>query len=105
MPVASRKAKKSVAKTVRVKRMTAKKPRVLARVIHYYDRLGVAILEVGAPIALGDNVRIRHGDIDLLQPVTSLQIDHQPIQKAKKGDIVGMQVNTKTREGSLVVPA
>ena len=81
------------------------KPKIIGRVVHYYGKPGVAIVEVATAIALGEVVRIRHGEHEMAQAVTSLQIDHQPVIKAKKGDIIGMKVSMKAPEGSLVLPA
>lgn len=79
-------------------------PAMYGKVTHYYDRIGVAILEVQMPLALGDFVRIRHGETEFIQPVTSLQIDHRPVARASVGDIIGLRVMKKAPEGSAVLP-
>lgn len=79
-------------------------PAMYGKVTHYYDRIGVAILEVQMPLALGDFVRVRHGEAEFIQPVTSLQIEHQPVARANVGDIVGLRVMKKAPEGAVILP-
>lgn len=95
-------AKKVTGKLVR--RAKAAAPKAIGKVVHYYDRIGVAIVELKAPLRLGDMVHIKRGDRDILQSVTSLQINHEPVASAKKGDVIGMKVNQEVHEGALVMP-
>ncbi len=77
----------------------------VGKVIHYYDKLGVAVLELEAPIAIGEFLTFRRGDVEFTQPVVSLQIEHQPVPRADKGQAVGMKVNTAAERGTLVLRA
>ena len=77
---------------------------MLGRVTHYYDKIGVAIIDVLSPITAGDTVRIKHGEVEMEQPVMSMQIEHEPVAKAKKGDVIGLKVMTKVPEGAMVLP-
>lgn len=81
------------------------KVKAIGKVTHYYDRIGVAIVELKAPLRLGDMVHIKRGDRDLLQSVTSLQIDHTPVASAKCGDVIGMKVSQEVHQGAVVTPA
>lgn len=76
----------------------------LGRVVHYYDRISVAILELNAPLSLGDMVRFQRGDLSMMQQVDSLQIDHTAVDKAKKGAVVGMKVQQRVESGTMVFP-
>ena len=104
MPVRTtlRRTKKIVVKPSKKRGPSIK---ILGRVVHYYDRIGVAIVELAAPIKVGDTVKVKRGDFELLQPVHSLQLDHTPVASAKKGAVVGMKVNGEVAEGALVMPA
>ncbi len=97
-------AKKRIVVRATPKKVPLLKIRILGRVIHYYDHIGVAIVELAAPIRLGDIIRIKHGAHEHMQPVTSLQIDHQPVNAAKKKDVVGIRTMEKVQEGALVMP-
>jgi hypothetical protein len=80
------------------------KVKMLGRVVHYYDKIGVAIIEVISPITVGDTVKFRHGESEMEQPVMSMQIEHAPVAKAKKGDVIGLKVMAKLPDGTMVLP-
>lgn len=113
---AKAKPKKKVMKRLSVtptrkKPVVAKKPAPVmslptmhGKVTHYYDRIGVAIIDVLMPFSLGDFVRIRSSAGEFIQPVTSLQIDHIPVAQAQRGQVVGLRVTQKVPEGSVVLP-
>ena len=66
---------------------------------HYFTHLNVGILEVrGAPVQVGDKIRIKGATTDFVQTVQSMQLDHQPIQRADKGKSVGLKVTQHVRE-------
>ncbi len=81
-----------------VKPMTDEKP--IGKVIHYFDKIGVAVMAFNAPVSVGDTIRVVGGEkTDFEQEVSSMEVDHEKIQKAKKGDEVGMKVKEKVHEG------
>lgn len=95
-------AKKTAKKrTASAQTKTSKKPKekLIGRVAHYYDRIGVIALKLGDTLKVGDTLRIEGGTTSFLQKVQSMQIEHKPVQKAKKGDDVGIKVDQKAREG------
>ena len=77
----------------------------IGRTTHYYDRIGVAIVELAAPLHVGDAVTFKRGENEHTQAITSMQIDHTPVTSAKKGDVVGIQVTKEIHEGAEVLPA
>lgn len=75
----------------------------IGKVSHYYDKAGVAIVELQDTLKAGDRIRIERGENAFEQEVSSMQVDYKPVQEAKKGDSVGVKVDQKAKEGSLVV--
>lgn len=71
----------------------------VGEVTHYYNKIGVAVIHVLAPIKVGDRIKISGHDNEFQQEVTSMQIEHQNIQKAKKGDDIGMKVDQPVKDG------
>lgn len=71
-------------------------------VVHYYDKLGVAIVELAAPLAVGDTIKVKRGEDEFEQQVASMQVEHAEVQAGKKGDSVGIKVDQKTKEGAVV---
>ena len=73
--------------------------KLIGKVIHYFDKIQVAVIALTAPLKVGDAIRIVGGDVDFEQAVDSMEVEHEKIDKAKKGDEVGMKVSEKVRDG------
>ena len=107
-PVRAKRPIKRASKTRTPKKMTVKrapKIKIIGKVSHYYDRIGVAIVELNSPLSVGDIVTFKRGDRIHTQLVTSMQKNHVPLQKAKKGNVVGLQVSMPLSAGTFVLPA
>lgn len=79
----------------------------VGKITHYYDKIGVAVVEVTSPIKVGDNIRIKAPEgspreMDFTQVVDSMQIEHKQVQKADKGDAIGMKVDQPVKDGDQV---
>lgn len=99
---------KRVSKTRATKKVAAKrapKIKIIGKVVHYYDRIGVAIVELNSPLSIGDTVTFKRGDWAHSQQITSIQKDHVPLQKGKKGDVVGVQMSVPVPDKTFVIPA
>lgn len=73
--------------------------KLIGQVSHYFSKIGVAVIDLSDSLKAGDNIRIVGGEVDFTQPVDSMEIDREKIDKAKKGDSVGLKVEQKVREG------
>lgn len=74
--------------------------KLIGKVIHYFSKIGVAVIKLDSPLSVGDTIRIVGGEAtDFNQPVESMEVEHEKIEKAKKGDEVGLKVEQKVREG------
>lgn len=71
-------------------------------VSHYYGRIRVAGVTVSSQIAVGDRVLIIGHTTALEQTITSMELDHQPIEVAKPGQDVGIRVIDRVRKGDQV---
>lgn len=67
----------------------------VGQVTHYFDHISVAVLALTEPLRVGDTIHILGHSTDFKQEVTSLQIEHQPVDEAKPGDDVAMRVIQK----------
>lgn len=73
----------------------------VGRVQHYYDKLGVAIVNLSSSLSVGEKIKFVRGGEDLFeQAVESIQIEHEKVETAKKGDVVGLKTNEKVKEGA-----
>lgn len=85
--------------------MPAKKPKAIGKVTHFYDKISVGIVKLGAALKLGEIIRFKGRKNEFVQTVTSLQYEHKAIPKANRGKSIGIMVNQKVREGDLVYRA
>lgn len=74
----------------------------IARVSHYYNKIGVAVLELADDLTVGDAIHIVGQTTDFCQMVKSLQIGHRPITEAHSGDDVALKVLDRVRVGDQI---
>jgi len=82
--------------------MSEEKLQEVGTVTHYYPKIGVVVVEVTAPLKVGDRIRIRGATTDFEQTIESMEIEHKKIQEAKSGDSVGLRVEERVREKDIV---
>ena len=74
--------------------------KLVGKVTHYFGNLGVAVIELSDTLKVGDEIRIVGGvETDFTQKVNSMEIEHEKMKKAKKGDMIGLKMKEKVREG------
>lgn len=101
------KAKKKIAKTKKkvIKKRAGKKVKtqIIGEVVHYFPHVQAGVIKLKkGNISLGETLYIKGHTTDLKQKVTSMQIDHVPIDEAKKGDEIGLLVKARVRQGDTV---
>jgi len=74
--------------------------KLIGKVVHYFSKIEVAVIELTGPLSVGDTIRVVGGeDTDFTQAIESMEAEHEKIEKAKKGDSIGVKVKEKVREG------
>lgn len=77
--------------------------KAVGKVIHYYDKVGVAIIDLGSGgLKVGDQVKFKRGEEEFTQKIESLQVEHQEVSSVKKGDSFGLKVDKPTKPGTEV---
>jgi putative protease len=77
----------------------------IGKVTHYFDKIGVAVLSLTSPLAVGDTVKFSGHGIEFVQEIVSMQLDHAPVEKAKKGDDIAIKVDQPVKDGMTVEKA
>ncbi len=68
-------------------------------VSHYWGKIDVAGVDItDGELSIGDEIHILGTHNDFTQTVESMQIEMQSVEKAKKGDSVGLKVIQKVHE-------
>lgn len=74
----------------------------IGEITHYFDKISVAVVKLTSSLKVGDSIRIETKDGDVNQTVSSMQVKHEEIQSAKKGDEVGLKTEKPVKEGNVV---
>lgn len=93
-----RPAKKKIALAKKVK----KEGRVIGIVTHYFPHVRAAVIKLKAPLGVGERIKIKGHTTDFTQGITSMQIDRVPINQAKKGQEIGLLVDSRVRQHDVV---
>ncbi len=75
----------------------------VGEVMKFFAKPGVAAVKVtGGVIAVGDRIKIKGHTTDFEDVIDSMQIENKAVEKAATGDLVGIKVKEKVREGDEV---
>ncbi len=71
----------------------------IGKVTHFFDKICVAVIELKSPLKVGDRIKFE----DFEQTVDSMQIEHEQVQTAKKGQSIGLKTTQPVKKGSEVL--
>lgn len=74
----------------------------IGKVTHYFTKIGVCVVELSRGLKVGDTIHIKGATSDFKQKVGSMQIEHEKLEGAKKGQSIGMKVKEHAREHDVV---
>ncbi len=69
---------------------------------HYYDKLGVAIVDLTLELRVGDFIKVL-GSTEFSQKVDSMQVEHEQVQQAQAGETVGIKVTKAVKAGDEII--
>ncbi len=77
--------------------------KVIGKVTHYFPNVGVAVVALKGPLEVGKEIEFeKNGEVLFKQKVKSMQIEHTVLQKAKKGQEIGLKVDNEVKAGASV---
>ena len=75
----------------------------IGSVIRFFEKTSVAAVKLDfGELSLGDTVRIKGPATDFVQPVNAMEFDHQPVQKALRGQFTGIKLSQPAKPFDLV---
>ena len=74
----------------------------IGKVSHHFGNIGVGVIELSGSLVVGDKIRIKGATTDFKQKVDSMQIEHEKVEEAKKGQSIGLKVKDSVREQDTV---
>lgn len=70
----------------------------IGKITHYFSHVGVGLIEISdGELKAGDTIAIKGHTTNLEQKIDSMQIEHETVETAKKGDSVGIKVKERVR--------
>jgi len=77
--------------------------KLIGKITHYFTNIGVAVVEISTgTLKVGDKIHIKGSTSDFEQTIDSMQVEHENVEKAKKGEAIGLKVEQQAREGDEV---
>ena len=76
--------------------------KLVGKITHYFNKIGVAIIELSDELSLGDDVSIEGPTTSFTQNISSMQIEKNPVDKALAGQSIGLKVDNRVRENDSV---
>jgi putative protease len=70
----------------------------IGKITHFFPKISVAVIELTAPLAVGDTIAVKGPTTDFEQVVESMQIEHKNVQRAEAGQSIGLKVDQRVRE-------
>lgn len=74
----------------------------IGKITHFFPKIGVAVVELEGSVKVGDTIEIEGHGKNFEQKLDSMQVNHQPVESAKKGDAIGLKVAQEVKEGDIV---
>jgi translation elongation factor EF-1alpha len=79
------------------------KEKQIGKITHYFNKINVGVIELSEELKTGDKIHILGGEErDFEQEVESIQIEHENVEKAGKGEAVGFKVEEAVKPGDKV---
>jgi len=74
----------------------------VGKVTHFFAKISVAVIELKAPVSVGDRILIKGPTTNLEQTVESMEIEHEKVTRAEAGQSIGLRVDDRVRENDTV---
>jgi len=71
-------------------------------VAHYFTRINVAVVSLNDNLSVGDRIVVKGSTTSFEQNVDSMQIEHENVASAGRGQSIGLKVKERVREGDKV---
>ncbi len=74
----------------------------IGKISAFFAHPSAAIVELTAPLRVGERIYVKGHTTDFQQVVDSMQLDHQPVQDAVAGHSIAVKMQERCRKGDVV---
>jgi len=76
----------------------------IGTITHYFTKIQVGVIHCEKPLRVGDRIEIhRSGQVLGKEKINSMQINHIPVDEARKNEEIGIKIKTDVKPGDIVV--
>jgi putative protease len=69
---------------------------------HFFSKISVAVVELTAPLSVGDQILVKGPSTDFEMTVESIQIEHKSIERAEAGQAIGLKLAGQAKERDML---
>ena len=74
----------------------------IGTVKHFFSKIGVAVVDLTAPLSVGDRILVKGPSTDFEMTVDSMQIEHKNIPQAETGQSIGLKLAHQAKERDII---
>ncbi len=75
----------------------------IGSVIKFFDKTSIAAVKLDfGDLSVGDTVHVKGNNTDFTQKIEIMEFDHQPVQKALRGQFTGIRLSQPVKPFDLV---
>ncbi len=71
-------------------------------ITHFFPKISVAVVELKAPLSVGDQILVKGPTTDFEMAVESMQVEHKSIERAESGQAIGLKLTNHARERDII---
>ena len=70
----------------------------IGSITHWFGKIKVIVIDISkGKLEIGDKIRVKGQTTDFTKTIKSMQLDGESVEKAKKGQSVGVKVSKRAR--------
>ena len=83
--------------------LPSSKEELVGEVTHFFSKISVCVIRLKKDVFVGDKIYIRGNGCNFSQKMSSMQVDHQSVEKASKGQEIGLKTIKEAKVGAQVL--
>ena len=65
---------------------------LVGEITHFFTKISVCVIKLKKDVSVGDKIYFKGSGCDFSQKIVSMQVDHKNVDRAVKGQEVGLKV-------------
>ena len=74
----------------------------IGTVKHFFSKINVGIIDLTAPLSVGDCILVKGPSTDFEMTVDSMQVEHKSVQRVEAGQSIGLKLAQQAKERDVV---